>query len=770
MDAFLVRYGELVGVTLVVLVTLALIGLWVATRRRVRAVLATKRLGPSDRLNADAIGEVVVLEGIVRDGARVERFAHAGEDDVVATTVRFASSDARDEGEIVAQRGRDLGLVVDGQHVRAEGAVVVLSSAAPVKLPEPRAREVSPGGGALDLLEHAVRRGMRVRIKARLARDESGYRGGGFALVGVDAQPIQIMPLEPSAASLVRGALWMAVCMLPVWLFLGQVFSLSLANNVSRAEQELPPEDEAPRELPLRWRHRVALLGHRPVEALTVFDRLLARGHVSPALLAMAADAHARRGDCARGIEIFAAHGAFELGRAYTARCDLRPAVLLARAELERADGHVEEALAWIDRNADDALSVTREDEPRWVGESFRALLLTEAGEYRAAAEELATRVAPVLARAPDARAERDFACLEAALSITADRPRAMPEGDTRACVLLRQELDDAPPAVRWDTDVGDLRWLVAAAAYATHPDAAPTYLGPSSPHSSLGVVFHDEWPRWDGLVAAALDATRARSDAEAITTLCQLEHAEALHHYGRTGEMREASTVCVSRGDDRAALEALDRDEAAELGSSFADLTAFRASPSLETLRSITRWPPPREVRFDGEAEICVAGCERDGDEDPAGDTREPRYVLERGEGVNGEARQSPAEEMLRAHEDAPRGEPEESPLEHAAVAGDARALRARMSDGLALRLARSHEDEVELWYAHRLRPRGGPRVRLLRLRDATYTDLWIARRRGDAEAMHDLEARLDRFERLLADRRRVVLLEAFWLALEPE
>jgi hypothetical protein len=761
-DAFLVRYGELVGVTLVVLATLALISLWVATRRRVRAVLATKRLGPSDRLNADAIGEIVVLEGIVRDGARVERFARAGEDDVVATTVRFASNDARNEGEIVAQRGRDLGLVVDDQHVRAEGAVVVLSSAAPVKLPEPTAREVSPGGGALDLLEHAVRRGVRVRIKARLARDESGYRGGGLALVGIDAQPIQLMPLEPSAASLARGALTITAIVLPIWLFLGQVLSLSLANDVSRDEQDLPPEDEAPRELPLRWSHRLALLGHRPVEALTVFDRLLARGHVSPALLAMAADAHARRGDCARGIEVLASHGAFALGRAYTAHYDLQPAVLRARAELERADGHVEEALAWIDRNADDALSVSRDDEAPVAGASFRALLLIETGQYAEAAEELETRVRPALARAPDPTAAREFACLEAALTTTAARPAAMPEGDTPACLLLRQELDDAPPATRWDAYVGDLRWLVAAAAYATHPDAAPTHLGPPSSYSSLGVAFHDEWPRWDGLVEAALAATRARSDAQAVSTLCQLERAEAMHHYGRTGEMREASEECASRGDDRAALVALDRGEAVP-GSSVADVEAFRASPSLETLRAMTLYPPPREIVFEGENELCVAGCGRYRAE-PAADARETR------EQATDQARESPAEDMprTREHEERPRV-PEETALERAAVAGDARAMRTRMSDGLTLRLAHSHADEVSLWYTHRLRRRGEPRVRLFRLREASYTDLWIARRRGDAEAVRDLEARLDRFEEVLADRRRVVLLEAFWLALEP-
>ncbi|MBN8613980.1 MAG: hypothetical protein J0L92_25510, partial [Deltaproteobacteria bacterium] len=124
MDAFLVRYGELVGVCVALLLTLAVLGVWIATRARARSAHVARTLGPRDGLQADAIGKVVVIEGVLREGPRVERFARPGDDDVLATTVRVATSD--DDAAIVAKRGRDLALVVDGQHVRVAGEVVEL--------------------------------------------------------------------------------------------------------------------------------------------------------------------------------------------------------------------------------------------------------------------------------------------------------------------------------------------------------------------------------------------------------------------------------------------------------------------------------------------------------------------------------------------------------------------------------------------------------------------------------------------------------------------
>jgi len=731
MDAFLVRHGELVGVALAASITLAVLGLWVLSRVRARAAHVLATFGPRDRLHADGVGKTVVLEGVLREGTHVDRFAGAGGDDVLATSVRVSTSVSSGEGALVARRGGNLGLDVDGRRVRVIGEVEVLASPSPEAIRGAAAEALAPGeGAALSLEEHALVRGARVVIKARLERDDANYRDGGYVLVASREAAPRLIAARPTGAALARGSAAVILVTLPLVLGAGQVLSLSLANRVRARERDLPPRNAPANELPLTWTHRLALLGHRPVDALEVFDRLLARDHTSPELLAMAADAHARRGDCARAIEVFASHGAYERGRAYADRCEPGPAGLVALAQLERADGRVEEALAWLERDPDGALSVTHDRENTWVGPSFRALLLIEAGRYQDAAREIETRRSGPGPR-PRASVASGLECLRAALSITAGASTSMPSSGTRACTTLRLELEAALPPGGWNQEVGDLRWIAAAAAHATRDEPwTIATLGPPSSWMGVHAVLHGEWPRWDGVVSSALEAARASEGPAVDAPRCQLELAEAVHRYARTGEMTPASPLCAERGDDRRSLVALDSGGPAATYGSAERYVAFRDTPSLETLRGIERWRPGQVV-YDGERELCAASC----------------------------VQSSEPDELDRP----------ETALDRAAIAGDGRALHALLGPGLALRLARRHQDEVTVWYAHRLRPLGGPRARLLRLRDAAYTDLFVARRAGNEASARAIEARLDRFDAVLRDRRRVVLLEAFWMAIEP-
>lgn len=724
------------------LVALGVLCAWIASRVRARRATLITRFGPIDRLSDDSeVGKTVVLEGTLREGAQVERFSRPKRDDevrgdeVLAASVRLPTDSAGNDGELVARRGRDLGLVVDGRHLRITSEVEVLSGSDPVAL----------GGKALEalasedrkttaLFEHVVVRGMHVTVRARLEREESGYRGGGFVLVAPGDAPPRLAATRPSVRSLARGGAVIGLLTLALALGLGQVVAISLGARVRAELTDAAPRDAPADELPLTWSHRVALLGHRPDDALRAFDRLLARGHTNPALLAMTADAHARRGDCAGAISVFASHGAFELGRAYTAQCNLGPAVLVARAELERMDGEIETALSWIDRNADDALAVPRPREDRAAAVAFRAQLLIEAGRYDEAARELEVRVRPTLSRRSSEPPARGVACLTAALTITHGAGGRMPRDETHACALLRDELEDVAPSVWWDDDVGELRWVGAAAAYATHEGLWTLALGAPSSWTSLGAVVHGEWPRWNGLVRAALAAAREGEGPTLDTTRCPLERAEAVHRYARTGEMTPPSELCVSRGDERMSLPAIDQGGRTPADSSLAQQLAFRDAPSLETLRDATRWlRPPLELTYLGEDELCAAGCVRS-EEPDLGD------------------------------------EAPETPLERAAIAGDARALRALLPDGLALRLARTHEADVLVWATHRLRRLAGPQVRLERVRDDAYADLWIARRDEDEDAIERISERIDRLDAVTADRRRAVLLEALHLVFDTD
>ena len=98
MDAFLVRHGELVGVALAASITLAVLGLWLLSRVRARAAHVLATFGPRDRLHADGVGKTVVLEGVLREGTRVDRFAGAGRDDVASNLLKFGSVYGRSVG------------------------------------------------------------------------------------------------------------------------------------------------------------------------------------------------------------------------------------------------------------------------------------------------------------------------------------------------------------------------------------------------------------------------------------------------------------------------------------------------------------------------------------------------------------------------------------------------------------------------------------------------------------------------------------------------
>ena len=455
--------------------------------------------------------------------------------------------------------------------------------------------------------------------------------------------------------------------------------------------------------LPLTTAHRVALVAFSRDRALERIGQIASFARPTLEAIRLEADASEARGRCSLALEVLASHGLRDEARERAARCEPRH-VARAMAAIERSDGRLEDALGWASR----ATPPTDARDAAWWS-AFRVQLALEAGRY----EEALALLGP-------AADDRSRECVRSALLTASGRPTPVaPERDA-ACHLLRAELEGY--AMRDWLQRGRLEErLGALAAPGDEPMGSWVHIDGIETDELLEGTLR----RWDGLHRDALDGAmrRVRDDPDLTGARCQLAAARAMHAYRRTGEPQPRVEGCDF--DQLAVLVALDTGAPlpadTEVGNLVPIVSRFRLEPTLLHLRELVRASRPHFFIHDYRTEEQIAEADR------------------------------------REHEDPP------TPEEAVAMEGDGRALE-RMTDlRTAWFAASTHREELLAWLALRQREIGSPETSLSRLREVAHDDLWIARARGDADAIAEAEARVDRLSEALDDRRRVVLLAAW-------
>jgi hypothetical protein len=708
LDLVLVRFGPFLGVggAIACGVVAALVARVFILWRRRRAIEAT--FGGSEPLDEGAVGRVVTVEGVLSATRTIE--GHTGAS-CVASSVRAGVGDA-----IAHRHTSDLALSVRGRSLVLEGEVEVSAGREARTLDAARRDAILATLGGRDvevtgLVAHSVRAGDRVLVTGKLVRSGSEYREGGLALGPDEQGRVRIAALVPSPRTLRRPSALVGAITTAAVLGLVQV----AAWGAYGAAREPYRDGRTGRvdALPLASAHRITLLGLGQRGTPELFDRALEVDRPTEDLVALAVAAHDVRGECAASIEVLGRHGLFDEARARGETCnDLEAQRVLAA--IDRADGRLEAALARLEPHADALRELgaieARQRDPTWWG--LLPLLFMENGRYDDAARALALEPGRLLT-------ERDARrCLGALLTESEGGDVTLPEdlGSGWICSAVRRTLEGASPSAWLSTRTDDLGRLAALSTPGTEPMGQ--WLDGMDP--DLGaLVRRGGLPRWDGLARAALEGARRRTGDDDVREIrCRLAESEALHRYRRTGTLADAPNGCVY--DTLALLAALEAgtpvdDEKIETVPGL--VSTLRHDPSLPTLRSLvlafTPWDPPSHISFEA--------------------SREP-----------------PVEEPP-------------SPVETAALRGDARVLERLLGARVAVLAARSHHDQVRGWHTLRRRDLGHPTVSLARLREEAYDDRWIALSLGDTEAAAAAEARIDRLTTALEDPRRVFLLQLF-------
>jgi tetratricopeptide (TPR) repeat protein len=711
LDTLLVRHGALIGWLLSACAgaAAALVARALLARPRRAALDAT--FGASEALDERAIGRAIVLEGVLTSETPVAR--HADGRPCVASTVR--TNDAASEP--LASRAAGARLAVGGTILALDGPLEVvagsherlLSGASRDALLGELARGAGASPEAGPLVAHAVQAGDRVRVAGLLARAEDGYRHGALVLRADAQRAIRLAASAPSLGRLAPRAA--AVGLVTLALVVG--FLQAAASGALRSARASYFGGARGTALPLSGAHRLALLGTSRHGALALFESIVAADRPTPELLALAADAHAVRGDCSAGLAVLGRHGLFNAARARAARCrTARGARVLA--VIERSDGRLDEALRVLEPQADavralEAREATRGDYAWW---GLLPQLYVEAGRYEDAVR--------ALARATERpfRTGRAGACAVAALRASAGEQVPLPHDEGLACTLTRLELEGGS-AEEWQTS--GLWRTGQLGALASDDDAPLGGWADVGGVSDEAIVRAARLPRWDGLAREALAGARQRTELDASGARCQLAEAEALHAHRRTGAEAEAPDGC--RFEQLHALAALEHgtlaDDTIDEGIAYR-ISRFRETPELGTLRDL-------------EEALSEGSPSRDGSRDP---------------------------EELAREEARERAEPP-SRVEAAAAEGDGRVLERMFGARIAALAASSHREDVFAWLRLRERDLGWRWIGIDRLREEAYDDLWIARALGDDEAAEQAGARVDRLSAVLDDRRRVVLLE---------